>query len=165
MGTGPRQLSASLFILEEYKFERAAAADGQVSWTATSIMGIVTTSKKRTCPPGLADMPNSIWSHFQEHMDLKEWVRVAGTCKVSWNALLTDLMASIFDLDVPGWQYCLKRCTGAISISIYVEGSEDALSNALDIQQRGVHFKSVRELRFYGDLCGTGAFITLAEMS
>ncbi len=144
--------------------------------------------------PGLADIPTSIWAHFRERMGLREWVRVAGTCKASWAVHYNEIMTfSHYSLDVSGiaglrepsclyqsitvaslspchcyagWQSSLKRCIGATSMTIYLRSprTADALLHALQIQQTKGNLQSVRELRYSGHHCGGDAFVTLAAM-
>ena len=69
-------------------------------------MGVMTRARSRKHAPGLADMPTSIWAQFQEHMQLKEWVRAAGTCKTSWAVQYNELMIfTRYSLSVPGTAY------------------------------------------------------------
>lgn len=54
-------------------------------------MHVTATAGGGPSAPWLADLPTSVWSSVQEHMELKDWVRAAGTCKASWAVHLRAL--------------------------------------------------------------------------
>ena len=61
--------------------------------------------------PGLADLPSIIWPVIQEHMELKDWVRAAGTCKASWAVQLKALKTSDDDCQDTSGIHSPSRCS------------------------------------------------------
>ncbi len=83
----------------------------------SSIMHVMKSARwgARAPRPQAADLPTSIWSDIQEHMELMDWVRAAGTCKASWAVHLKALKALPYELrDISGQllqMLCCQSCT------------------------------------------------------
>ena len=75
----------------------------QLFQASKHLMHVMKRAKRVPNAPELAYIPTSIWALLCEHMELRAWVRVAGTCKASWAVQYNEIMSfGHYSLDVSG---------------------------------------------------------------